>query len=794
MPVNTENVARHEQKNMEAELEAVLKSTELTLVRLKPQPAATHLVVKKVGAHEIALPIKAYPDTGRLWQRLTSPEQAGPSVFWMKNNNVVVVPPGVIKTCAMKPDRVEAMFPAATHSQEDIGSVLLKTLLSQQAGLQDVATTRQRLEPDSTKNRQDSLQYHRNMESALEGLLEEDGMRLVRLKPHSSATHLVVRTTGREVALPVRFRVETEHLFQGLLSDEHRGPSIFWMKDQTIVFLGPGDIDSNSLRPQRVKSVYKSSTHMQSSVGSLLERVIIAQESELQDLQITRLRHEPDLYDRALAIREAGFLVDLSNRSAVLKAVNEQLANLFPSPQSNILKALTQQDLASHTYTPGASRPLMPVKVVVEQKQGCVALLEGKYDGLLVLWLLTGHCLLIERSAMAVNAWTAPQVYRLHADKLVPYGGLPCALKNWYDKSWIPSGKRYMPLKKHETLTRDEAVNKSKPLRTYESEAQEELCSILGSRYVLTPEACTADAGFLNDDGGLALPIQLKTASLSAKKTYKFVNTTGYDDMILICRLRGKSTNVILPGYGAPQSVFLSTRSPSWRFTPLLVRDDQLLEFLLSLYSAVKRKDLMHTWPSGECADISQIKLLSVDTLNMPKNANRTVERGHFLWRQAMFPDLEYVMPSVQNTSVDVLIDAVRVQDKTARPYGQGYKTSLQKNGGRVDGRPTATAYALGDFDALCVFVPDHKYIFLIPATVLAAKGYLKTDVCSGKKNIYCYVPGYRPTGSCIADTWTAEYAIATSRSDAQILFQESLQKSVANEPQSPALQLSDRP
>ena len=81
------------------------------------------------------------------------------------------------------------------------------------------------------------------------------------------------------------------------------------MKDQTVVFLGPEDLDSNTMRPQRVKSVYKSSTHMQSRIGALLERVIIAQESELQDLHITRLRLEPDLYDRALAIREAGFLV-----------------------------------------------------------------------------------------------------------------------------------------------------------------------------------------------------------------------------------------------------------------------------------------------------------------------------------------------------------------------------------------------------------------------------------------------------------------------------------------------------
>ena len=782
MPVNTENVARHDQKNMEAELEAVLKSTELTLVRLKPQPAATHLVVKKVGAHEIALPIKAYPDTGRLWQRLTSPEQAGPSVFWMKNNNVVVVPPGVIKTCAMKPDRVEAMFPAATHRQEDIGSVLLKTLLSQQAGLQDVATTRQRLEPDSLKNRKGSLQYHRNMESALEGLLEEDGMRLVRLKPHSSATHLVVRTTGREVALPVRFRVETEHLFQGLLSDEHRGPSIFWMKDQTVVFLGPGDIDSNSMRPQRVKSVYKSSTHMQSSVGSLLERVIIAQESELQDLQITRLRLEPDLYDRALAIREAGFLVDLSDRSVVLKAVHEHIADLFPSPQSNILKALTQQDLASHTYTTHMGKPLMPLKVVVEQKQGCVALLEGKYDGLLVLWLLSGHCLLIERSDMAVNAWTAPQVYKLHADRLVPQSNFPSALQRWYNAVWSPSGKIYSDQTAHKTISREKALEKYGNSRLLESMTQAELCGLLGPRYKLTPEACTADGSFRGENTDECMPIQVKSSRIASNNSYRFSATSGYDNMLLLCRPMPSSGHgtCVIPGFGLRSGVCLRTKSTSM-YAPYLVPDRALASFITALFSSVRDCRATHVWPSGKVIDISHIKFYTHEHLSTPVNAKRLIERQFSLRRSLLFPDHQYKMPEVQNTPVDILIDTVRIQDKVARSYGQGHTASLRKNAGRVCGKRTSMPYTIEDFDALCLFTPDLRYLFLIPAAVLAARGILRSSQACGIGSITCYVPGeYRPIRRSIADTWTSEYAIKMEEG-AQSLFRSRLQAIAAS-------------
>ena len=214
------------------------------------------------------------------------------------------------------------------------------------------------------------------------------------------------------------------------------------------MFLGPEDLDSISMRPERVRAAYKSSTHRQLSIGALLERVIITQEGNLQDIKKTRLYLEPEPYDRAPVIKEAGFLADLSDRPAVMEAVSEQLAALF---QSDVLKSLPpRQDLASHIYTTHLSQSLM-IKLVVEQKQGCIVPLEGKYNGLLLLWLLTGHCLLIEPSDMVVNGGTASQVYRLHADRLVPHSGLPCALGEWYANTWISSAKTYTPQKQYES-------------------------------------------------------------------------------------------------------------------------------------------------------------------------------------------------------------------------------------------------------------------------------------------------------------------------------------------------------
>ena len=116
----------------------------------------------------------------------------------------------------------------------------------------------------------------------------------------------------------------------------------------------------------------------------------------------------------------------------------------------------------------------------------------------------------------------------------------------------------------------------------------------------------------------------------------------------------------------------------------------------------------------------------------MPKNPNRALERDHFLRRQALFHHLDYVISSVHDTSVDVLMNTVCVQDKTARLKGQGYPTSLQENGSGVNGRPTSIPYALGDFDALCVFTPGHRNVFLIPAAVVSVRGYLKTSTFRG--------------------------------------------------------------
>ena len=114
------------------------------------------------------------------------------------------------------------------------------------------------------------------------------------------------------------------------------------------------------------------------------------------------------------------------------------------------------------------------------------------------------------------------------------------------------------------------------------------------------------------------------------------------------------------------------------------------------------------------------------------------LERGHLLWHQAIFLHLKHIIPSVQYTPVDVLIDAICVQDKTVELRLQGYTVIFGENGRRVNGKPTSNPYAVGDSDALCVFAPSHKYIFSIPSAALAAQGQFEKGICSVKKGISC--------------------------------------------------------
>ena len=121
-----------------------------------------------------------------------------------------------------------------------------------------------------------------------------------------------------------------------------------------------------------------------------------------------------------------------------------------------------------------------------------------------------------------------------------------------------------------------------------------------------------------------------------------------------------------------------------------------------------------------------------------------------------------------QNGSVDV--DAGKPTDTLPRKQfktacmvsGQyGLLVNLHEYAGRVDGKPTTRPYAADAFDELIVYyfdwAKDQAHWWRIKASVLAAKGYLRTATQDGKQGILVYMSTKRQSKYGRApDTWTA--------------------------------------
>lgn len=194
--------------------------------------------------------------------------------------------------------------------------------------------------------------------------------------------------------------------------------------------------------------------------------------------------------------------------------------------------------------------------------------------------------------------------------------------------------------------------------------------------------------------------------------------------------------------------------------------------FITGLHNAILLNKTTYTWPSGLEVGITSIKLNSLKNLSVPTQSTDKVERESNLWRIERFPNLYYSIPKVQATTVDIIINDIRIQDKHGhKPHDHiGYTVGLTKNGGRQKKKsPLRSNYEVGDFDALFVFLNDtRKYIFVIPSYVLEEKGILKTKECPGKTVITCYKPDYKHKAGRYADKWTQEYCIDTDKSDAE--------------------------
>ena len=129
-------------------------------------------------------------------------------------------------------------------------------------------------------------------------------------------------------------------------------------------------------------------------------------------------------------------------------------------------------------------------------------------------------------------------------------------------------------------------------------------------------------------------------------------------------------------------------------------------------------------------------------------NVSDQIERRSFNKRLAILNGLDYKFPKCQGTTVDVLINGIRVQDKHAAQLDDrsGFPVRLSKKAGR-NGVKLDQAYSSEDFDALFIFLPDQKHFTLIPSHILTHYSVFKSTHCNGKSSIVCYLSDYKFKG-----------------------------------------------
>ena len=245
---------------------------------------------------------------------------------------------------------------------------------------------------------------------------------------------------------------------------------------------------------------------------------------------------------------------------------------------------------------------------------------------------------------------------------------------------------------------------------TLEASSQKQLQALLGrERYMLTPEGCKADAGFRPKADGLFLPIQTKSCSMGANgRLNVFGGTSGYNGMLLLCRpmLKEPIGTLIMPGSLAPNSIGLCLTVTS-KYMPYVIKDMDLLQFLQSVYDAICSNKEVINWPSGISVNIGCIRLANLESLSIPQNRFAKIEHEACLWRQRNFAGFSFERPGKQHSTVDVIINGIRVQDKVCTDVKGRIPVSLNKSHGKAN-----QPYHVDDFDALFVFVPCRTYFF----------------------------------------------------------------------------------
>lgn len=125
-----------------------------------------------------------------------------------------------------------------------------------------------------------------------------------------------------------------------------------------------------------------------------------------------------------------------------------------------------------------------------------------------------------------------------------------------------------------------------------------------------------------------------------------------------------------------------------------------------------------------------------------PTEQNVLAEYKAFKFLQLQLP-VNFIDPPTEHMAFDCLVETKKWQLKLAR-YSEprdAYCVNCFKNAGRIQGKPTKVQYEVGDFDFVCIQLPEdtiHKCCYLIPQRELQNRGLLgDATKCNGNVSVY---------------------------------------------------------
>ena len=295
--------------------------------------------------------------------------------------------------------------------------------------------------------------------------------------------------------------------------------------------------------------------------------------------------------------------------------------------------------------------------------------------------------------------------------------------------------------------------------RTQETEATatNHFITLFEGTFTKTGENCLADGcyGPIRPTTPKVLPLQLKSSiNESTKWDFQFGTAKTYDDMLMILRHIPSKHNIVAPG----NLLKVKGVVGRWegKYAPFVVEDSEIVQLVEDVYNARLNGRNTAIWPnSKDPIDISSIKLETCELVKTAQTANYQKEQHFAGLRRAKFPSLTYTDPPHEAHTIDLNINDVAVQDKTAGEAKTWWQVNIYKHGSYKNGKLTKQPYAEGDFDALYIHVPGDKLFYLVPSTALVEKGFLKSEKHLGKQTI-CFYPFGNEGGR--ANLWLNDY------------------------------------